>query len=200
MATKSILHLPMEPIGNADPGPNAIFVGLDPERVPSPAHLGVPARAAGHGHQQSHGQPGHSEPETMLKVLRRHAGTGLSFVDSRTSPFSVGDALAAQLGAPACRPRRLSRQQPGTGSHLAPADRSRAATPGGGATPWRSGIPTRRPWQCSIPGCRPPRRGASSIVSARNSSRQALRPAGSRSQVNACTGANCQLPPPDCRG
>ena len=41
-----------------------------------------------------------AEPETMLKVLQEVRRRGLSFVDSRTSPLSVADGLAAQLEIP----------------------------------------------------------------------------------------------------
>mgnify|MGYP000446876029 CR=1 FL=1 len=94
------LHLPMEPIGNADPGPNAILVGLDPEefdRRLSWAFERVPLATGLNNHMGSRAT---SEPESMLKVLREVRRHGMTFVDSRTSPLSVGDGLAAQLGIP----------------------------------------------------------------------------------------------------
>ena len=153
------LHLPMEPIGTPDPGPNAILVGLDPgelQRRLAWAFDRVPRATGMNNHM---GRQASSDPATMLKVLEEARRHGLSFVDSRTSPLSVGDALAAQLGLPHAardvfwRPSRP--RTPSCGSWPKPS-----ATPGGGATPWRSGIPTRRPWPCSIAGCRPPRRAA----------------------------------------
>ena len=94
------LHLPMEPIGNPDPGPNAILVGLDPgefSRRLNWAFERVPLATGVNNHMGSRAT---SEPETMLKVLQEVRRRGLSFVDSRTSPLSVGDGLAAQLGIP----------------------------------------------------------------------------------------------------
>ncbi|MFL5336541.1 MAG: divergent polysaccharide deacetylase family protein [Geminicoccaceae bacterium] len=94
------LHLPMEPIGSADPGPNAIFVGLDPNefnRRLSWAFERVPLATGLNNHMGSRAT---SEPESMLKVLQEVRRRGLNFVDSRTSPLSVGDGLAAQLGIP----------------------------------------------------------------------------------------------------
>ena len=94
------LHLPMEPIGNADPGPNAIQVGLDPaefQRRLSWAFDRVPLAAGVNNHMGSRAT---SDPASMLKVLQEARRRGLSFVDSRTSPLSVGDGLAEQLGVP----------------------------------------------------------------------------------------------------
>ena len=94
------LHLPMEPIGSADPGPNAILVGLDPDefnRRLSWAFERVPLATGLNNHMGSRAT---SEPESMLKVLQEVRRRGLNFVDSRTSPLSVGDGLAAQLGIP----------------------------------------------------------------------------------------------------
>jgi len=94
------LHLPMEPIGSADPGPNAILVGLDPNefnRRLSWAFERVPLATGLNNHMGSRAT---SEPESMLKVLQEVRRRGLNFVDSRTSPLSVGDGLAAQLGIP----------------------------------------------------------------------------------------------------
>ena len=52
-----------------------------------------------------------SDPASMLKVLQEARRRGLSFVDSRTSPLSVGDGLAEQLGMPARRARRVPGQR-----------------------------------------------------------------------------------------
>ena len=65
------LHLPMEPIGSPDPGPNAILVGLEPDELRR--RLGwafdrVPLATGVNNHMGSRAT---SEPETMLKVLQR---------------------------------------------------------------------------------------------------------------------------------
>ena len=90
----------MEPIGSPDPGPNAILVGLEPDefrRRLDWAFDRVPLATGVNNHMGSRAT---SEPETMLKVLQEVRKRGLDFVDSRTSPLSVGDGLAAQLGIP----------------------------------------------------------------------------------------------------
>ena len=94
------LHLPMEPIGNADPGPNAILVGLEPDdfqRRLAWAFDQVPQAAGLNNHMGSRAT---ADPASMLRVLQEARRRGLSFVDSRTSPLSVGDGLADQLGIP----------------------------------------------------------------------------------------------------
>ena len=94
------VHLPMEPIGSPYPGPNAILVDLDPAELQHRitwAFDRVPLATGVNNHMGSRAT---SDPETMLTVLREVRRRGLEFVDSRTSPMSVGDGLAAQLGIP----------------------------------------------------------------------------------------------------
>ena len=159
------LHLPMEPIGHADPGPNAILVGLDPgelQRRLAWAFDRVPRR---HGHEQSHGQPGQSDPATMLKVLQEARRHGLSFVDSRTSPLSVGDAPRGTAGHAARRARRVPRQRPVHERHPAAAGRSRALRQAAGLRPGdRASLPDdagrARSLDARGPGARPADRHA----------------------------------------
>ena len=94
------LHLPMEPMGSPNPGPNAILVDLEPQELDHRlawAFERVPLATGVNNHMGSRAT---SDPETMLKVLQEVRRHGLAFVDSRTSPMSVGDGLAAQLGIP----------------------------------------------------------------------------------------------------
>jgi polysaccharide deacetylase 2 family uncharacterized protein YibQ len=90
----------MEPIGSADPGRNAILVGLEPDdfqRRLAWAFDRVPQAAGLNNHMGSRAT---ADPSSMLRVLQEVRRRGLSFVDSRTSPLSVGDGLADQLGIP----------------------------------------------------------------------------------------------------
>lgn len=94
------LHLPMEPVGTEYPGPNAILVELDPDEFHRRlvwAFDRVPVATGVNNHMGSRAT---SDPEIMLKVLQEVQQRGLSFVDSRTSPLSVADGLAAQLRIP----------------------------------------------------------------------------------------------------
>ena len=94
------LHLPMEPVGTPDPGPNAILVGLDPDEFRRRLNWALDRMPLATGVNNHMGSRATAEPETMLKVLQEVRRRGLSFVDSRTSPLSVADGLAAQLQIP----------------------------------------------------------------------------------------------------
>ena len=112
------LHLPMEPIGSPYPGPNAILVGLEPDELRR--RLGwafdrVPLATGVNNHMGSRAT---SEPETMLAVLQEVRGRGLDFVDSRTSPLSVGAGLAAHLGVPHTARDVFLDNNPATGAVL----------------------------------------------------------------------------------
>lgn len=94
------VHLPMEPEGPDNPGPNAILVGLGPsetERRLDYAFSRVPEAVGLNNHMGSRAT---SDPASMLEVLQAVQRHGLIFVDSRTSPLSVGSALADRLGVP----------------------------------------------------------------------------------------------------
>jgi polysaccharide deacetylase 2 family uncharacterized protein YibQ len=94
------LHLPMEPIGSPNPGPHAILVGLEPDELRRRLNWAFERVPLATGVNNHMGSRTTSEPETMLKVLQEVRRRGLDFVDSRTSPLSVGDGLAAQLAIP----------------------------------------------------------------------------------------------------
>lgn len=94
------LHLPMEPEGADDPGPNAILTGLDPAEVGRRlawAFARVPAAVGVNNHMGSRAT---RDPALMLGVLTEVRRRGLAFVDSRTSPVSVAGSTAARLGIP----------------------------------------------------------------------------------------------------
>lgn len=92
------LHLPMEPEGPDDPGPNALLIALDPAELARRlawAFEQVPGAVGVNNHMGSRAT---RDPDLMLPVLREIHRRGLAFVDSRTSPLSVANALAGQLG------------------------------------------------------------------------------------------------------
>lgn len=94
------LHLPMEPIGTPNPGPNAILVSLQPDELEHRLAWAFDRLPRATGFNNHMGSRATADPTIMLKVLQEAERRGLSFVDSRTSPLSVGDALAARLGVP----------------------------------------------------------------------------------------------------
>jgi polysaccharide deacetylase 2 family uncharacterized protein YibQ len=92
------LHLPMEPTGEENPGPNAILVGLDPDERRRRLEWAFSRLPAAEGVNNHMGSRATSDPASMLQVLREVQRRNLPWVDSRTSSLSVGDALAERLG------------------------------------------------------------------------------------------------------
>jgi len=97
-----ILHLPMEPHGypKADPGENALFVGL-PEgelvrRLDEALHA-VPHIDGVNNHMGSRFT---EEPAAMAVVMEGLRRANLFFLDSRTTPNSVAEMAAAEMGVP----------------------------------------------------------------------------------------------------
>lgn len=96
-----MLHVPMEPQGDADPGPNALRVGLDAEELRRRLVWGLeraPGIVAVNNHMGSRftaHRPG------MDLVMAELAGRGLAFLDSRTTAATVGLAAARAAGVPA---------------------------------------------------------------------------------------------------
>ena len=96
-----MLHMPMEPQArHVDPGPNALVTGLDDEELKRRVVWGL-GRIDGivgvnnhMGSKFTESQPG------MAIVLEQLHERGLFFLDSRTTPHSVGLATARQMGVP----------------------------------------------------------------------------------------------------
>jgi polysaccharide deacetylase 2 family uncharacterized protein YibQ len=96
-----MLHMPMEPQArHVDPGPNALVTGLDDAELKRRVIWGL-NRIDGivgvnnhMGSRFTESQPG------MTIVLEQLRERGLFFLDSRTTPRSVGLATARQMGVP----------------------------------------------------------------------------------------------------
>ena len=95
-----MLHLPMEPNGRADPGPNALLVSLSESELRQrvngaldsfDGYVGV------NNHMGSRFTAFRPGMETTLRIFRAR---GLLFLDSRTTAESVGDQVAQELGVP----------------------------------------------------------------------------------------------------
>lgn len=94
------LHLPIEPLGNEDPGTNALLTGLQPAELARRlawAFAHVPHAVGVNNHMGSRGT---ADPALMLAVLSEVRRRGLVFIDSRTTGASVAPAVAQQLGVP----------------------------------------------------------------------------------------------------
>jgi len=98
-----ICHLPMEPVGAQNPGPNAIFDRQDPERIAAltrEALAAVPGAVGVNNHMGSRITADGPAMQTILNVVRAN---GLFFLDSRTTAESRAFEIARRLGIPAAR-------------------------------------------------------------------------------------------------
>ncbi|MCW5736869.1 MAG: divergent polysaccharide deacetylase family protein [Enhydrobacter sp.] len=95
-----MLHMPMEPSGRADPGPNALLVSLTDAELKRRATMALDSFDGYVGVNNHMGSRFTTFKPGMENVLRQFKARGLLFLDSRTSPQSVGDQLAQELGVP----------------------------------------------------------------------------------------------------
>ena len=96
-----MLHLPMEPNGRADPGPNALLVSLSDHELRQRVTQALDSFDGYVGVNNHMGSRFTAFRPGMETVLRLFKARGLLFLDSRTTSQSVGDQLAQELGVPA---------------------------------------------------------------------------------------------------
>jgi polysaccharide deacetylase 2 family uncharacterized protein YibQ len=190
------LHLPMEPVGSPDPGPNAILVDLEPDEFRRRLNWAFNRMPLATGLNNHMGSRATADPEVMLKVLQEVRRRGLNFVDSRTSPLSVADGLAAQLQIPHVARDVFLDNNPTTGAILVQLTLAeRLARQQGHAVaighPYPATLAVLAKWlpEAEVRGIRIVR--AQDLIAA-----QDCRP-GQPVQVNACVGPRCP-PPPKC--
>jgi len=98
-----ICHLPMEPVGGQNPGPNAILEEQTPGRVEAltrEALAAVPGAVGVNNHMGSRVTADGVAMQAILDVVREH---GLFFLDSLTTAESRAYDIARSLGIPAAR-------------------------------------------------------------------------------------------------
>lgn len=95
-----MLHLPMEPSGRADPGPGALLVSLSDGELRQRTQAALDSFAGFAGVNNHMGSRFTTFRPGMETVLRQLRGRGLMFLDSRTTPQSVGESVAQDLGLP----------------------------------------------------------------------------------------------------
>jgi polysaccharide deacetylase 2 family uncharacterized protein YibQ len=95
-----MLHLPMEPGGRNDPGPNALLVSLSDAELRQRTTTALDSFDGYAGVNNHMGSRFTAFRPGMETVLRQFKGRGLMFLDSRTSPQSVGDQVAQEIGVP----------------------------------------------------------------------------------------------------
>jgi polysaccharide deacetylase 2 family uncharacterized protein YibQ len=96
-----MLHVPMEPLARrVDPGPNALLTDLSEDEIRRRFEWGL-ARIDGITGVNNHmGSRFTAWPEGMRPVMEIVKARGLFFLDSRTTPHSVGMEIAAEDGVP----------------------------------------------------------------------------------------------------
>jgi len=101
-----LLHLPMEPLGypETDPGPGAILLSQDRARIQSIIEDDLASLPGIVGLNNHMGSKATADDRVMEAVLSLVGSKGLFFVDSRTTPRTVGPSKAREMGIPcACR-------------------------------------------------------------------------------------------------
>ncbi len=95
-----ILHCPMEPDGGENPGPGALLVGLDPREIEARlarAFASVPGAQGMNNHMGSRATANEALMTTVIGYLKKE---GRFYIDSRTTPETVGPRIAQSLGVP----------------------------------------------------------------------------------------------------
>lgn len=98
----AILHLPMEPHGYPyeDPGPNAILVEMEKKEILEIFNENLACFPGVTGFSNHMGSVATEDVLVMRVVLTEAARRGLFFLDSLTTPRSVGARVAAECGVP----------------------------------------------------------------------------------------------------
>ncbi len=98
-----MLHVPMEPLGSADPGPKALLTGLSDEEILTRLEWGMAQFDGYIGINNHMGSKFTGWRRGMEVVMSRIEKTDHFFMDSRTSPRSVAASVAASMGVPVLR-------------------------------------------------------------------------------------------------
>lgn len=93
-----LLHMPMEPLGLADPGPNALRVGLDAEDLQARVRWGLAQVPGAVGLNNHMGSRFTQNPAALRVAMSPLQGEDLVFVDSITTAGSRAAAVAEGLG------------------------------------------------------------------------------------------------------
>jgi polysaccharide deacetylase 2 family uncharacterized protein YibQ len=95
-----MLHMPMEPMGHADPGPNALLVSLSDSEIRQRVTTDLDSFSGYVGVNNHMGSRFTAFRPGMETVLKLFKARGLLFLDSRTTAQTVGETLAQELGVP----------------------------------------------------------------------------------------------------
>lgn len=95
-----IVHVPMQPDGRDDPGPDALLVGLSPDEIRRRLAVGLSAVDGAVGINNHMGSRFTGDRAGMAVVFAELAARGLLFLDSRTTADTQGPSLAALYRVP----------------------------------------------------------------------------------------------------
>jgi polysaccharide deacetylase 2 family uncharacterized protein YibQ len=93
-----LLHLPMEPTGGADPGKHAIRVGMQAEEIEAIVDAHQRRYKGIFGVNNHMGSRATADRPTMAALMQALRRRDLVFVDSQTTPRSVGRETAREAG------------------------------------------------------------------------------------------------------
>ena len=109
-----MLSVPMEPLNypHEDPGPNTLLLGLDAAHNIDRFEWAL-GRFAGYvGIISPTGSHFTAEPNALRPILETMKKRGLVWVDARTTPYTVGDLVAVDLGLTHAHVDRIIDQDP----------------------------------------------------------------------------------------
>ncbi len=95
-----MVHIPMEPMGSADPGPNALRIGMDEVELRQRLVDDLSQFEGFVGINNHMGSRFTATRASMSVVLGELKKRGLLFLDSRTTAQSVGATMAGEMGVP----------------------------------------------------------------------------------------------------
>ena len=95
-----MLHLPMEPNGRNDPGPNALLVSSTDAELRQRTNAALDSFDGYVGANNHMGSRFTAFRPGMETVMRQFKSRGVMFLDSRTTAQSVGDQTAQEMGVP----------------------------------------------------------------------------------------------------
>jgi polysaccharide deacetylase 2 family uncharacterized protein YibQ len=108
-----LLHLPMQPKNGENPGPGALRLGMTEDQLRTGTLAALQAVPGAVGVNNHMGSGLSADARSMNAILRVLSSRGLFFLDSRTSPDSVGYRTALSLGVPAAERQVFLDSDPG---------------------------------------------------------------------------------------
>ncbi len=95
-----MLHLPMQPMADLNPGPGKIMVSMNRETIEAQTARDIDAIPYADGANNHEGSRATSDPRVMAAVMRVFQRRGLFFIDSRTIATTVAQKTARADGVP----------------------------------------------------------------------------------------------------